>query len=61
MKKLKFLRNVLVDAIHREQGSVHEIDDKHVVNLIRDGAAILVEEPETAAAKNPGKETAAKK
>ncbi len=62
MKKLKFLRNVAVDSIHREQGSVHDIEDKDAAQLIADGAAIIAApEIETAAAKSAKKETAAKR
>ena len=65
MKSLKFLRNVAVYAIHREQGSVHDIEDRDAVLLIQDGAAELFSAPaktviETAASKTP-KETAAKR
>jgi hypothetical protein len=61
MKKLKFLRNVAVYSIHREQGSVHEIEDNDAILLLKDGAAILAKpEIETAVAK-PVKETAAKR
>jgi hypothetical protein len=59
--KIKFLRNVAVYAIHREQGSVHDIADRDAIQLISDGAAIPAKpEIETAAAK-PAKETAAKR
>lgn len=66
MKSLKFLRNVAVYAIHREQGSVHDIHDIDAVQLIADGVAVLATAPakavvETATAKQPAKETAAKR
>jgi hypothetical protein len=66
MKSLKFLRNVAVYAIHREQGSVHEIQDADAAQLIADGAAILFtapvkSTPETAVAKPANKETASRK
>ena len=66
MKSLKFLRNVAVYTIHREQGSVHDIEDRDAVQLIADGAAIPFTEPakvlvETASAKHPTKETASRK
>ena len=62
MKSLKFLRNVAVYAIHREQGSVHDIEDRDAVQLIADGAAVPFTAPiETADAKRPAKETAARK
>lgn len=65
MKTLKFLRNVAVYAQHREQGSVHDIEDKDAVLLIADGAAIAFAKPEKsipekADSKAP-KETAARK
>jgi hypothetical protein len=61
MKTLKFLRNVAVYGIHREQGSVHQIEDKESILLIADGVAMLTKpEIETAALK-PAKETAAKR
>jgi hypothetical protein len=60
--KLKFLRNVAVYSQHREQGSVHEIDDRDAEQLITDGAAIpAAPEIETATAKPAAKETAAKR
>lgn len=66
MKSLKFLRNVAVYAIHREQGSVHDIQDRDAIQLIADGAAILFTQPEkakieTATAKHAAKETASRK
>jgi hypothetical protein len=65
MKSLKFLRNVAVYAIHREQGSVHDIQDRDAAQLIADGAAIpfaapVKSAPETASAKTPAKEKAAR-
>ncbi len=60
--KLKFLRNVAVYGQHREQGSVHQIEDRDAVLLIQDGAAIKSDEPiETAESKHPEKETAARR
>lgn len=66
MKSLKFLRNVAVYAIHREQGSVHDIEDRDAVLLIADGAAVpftapVKAAPETATAKPAAKETASRK
>ena len=63
MKSLKFLRNVAVYGIHRESGTIHEIEDRDAVLLIADGAAVAFEKPvkaspETAEAKRPGKEKA---
>lgn len=63
MKSLKFLRDVAVSGIHRESGTIHEIDDKDAAILIADGAAVTCEKPvkaslETAEAKRPGKEKA---
>ncbi len=59
--KIKFIRNVAVYAIHREQGSVHDIKDQDAVQLIQDGAAVIAKpEIETATAKQP-KENAAKR
>lgn len=65
MKSLKFLRNVAVYGIHREAGTIHEIEDKDSVLLIADGAAVAFEKPEktspeTAEAKHPGKEKASR-
>ncbi len=61
MKTLKFLRNVAVYGIHREQGSVHQIEDKESILLIADGVAMIAKpEIETAALK-PAKEFAAKR
>lgn len=48
MKTLKFLRNVAVSAIHRETGTIHEIEDKDADILIRSGDAELSEKPEKA-------------
>jgi hypothetical protein len=60
--KIKFLRNVAVYSQHREQGSVHEIEDRDAVQLITGGSAIpAAPEIETAVAKLPKKETAAKR
>lgn len=61
---LKFLRNVAVEAIHREAGSIHEIKDSDATLLIAEGAAIQIStpekaQPETADIKTP-KETAAR-
>ena len=66
MKPLKFIRNVAVYGIHREQGSVHDIEDKDAVLLVADRAADYCAAPvkapvETATAKHPAKETAARK
>ena len=66
MKSLKFLRNVAVYGIHREQGSVHDIEDRDSVILIADRSAELFEKPtaqviENAIAKPSKKETAAKR
>ena len=66
MKSLKFLRNVAVYAIHREQGSVHDIQDRDAVQLIADGVAVAFEKPlkaptESAEAKHPAKESASRK
>jgi hypothetical protein len=61
MKKLKFIRDVAVKAIHREAGSIHEIEDRDADLLIAEGSAILAPAPiETATAK-PAKETAARR
>ena len=40
--KLKFTRNVAVYAVHREQGSVHDIADREAIQLIADGVAVAV-------------------
>ena len=66
MKSLKFLRNVAVYAVHREQGSVHDIEDREAAQLIADGVAIPFYAPtkaltETATSKHATKETAVKK
>ena len=66
MKSIKFLRNVAVNAIHREQGSVHDIADRDAIQLIADGVAIPFTAPakesiETAAAKQPAREKASRK
>ena len=66
MKSVKFLRNVAVNAIHREQGSVHDIEDKDADDIIAQGAGILAEKPakeaiETTEAKHVGKEKAVKR
>ena len=66
MKSLKFLRNVAVYGIHREQGSVHDIEDKDAVMLVADraadyAAAAVKETIETAEAKRPAKESASRK
>ena len=66
MKTLKFLRNVAVYAVHREQGSVHDIEDHEAIQLIADGVAIQFFAPaksatETATDKHPAKETAHRK
>ena len=63
MKSLKFLRDVAVSAIHRESGTIHEIEDMDAALLIADGAAVPCEKlvkalTETAEAKRPGKEKA---
>jgi hypothetical protein len=56
MKKLKFLRNVAVYGIHREQGSVHDIEDKDAILLIQDRAAVPAKaEVETAESKQKAK------
>lgn len=46
MKSLKFLRSVAVYGIHREQGSVHDIEDKDALQLIADSAAVEFAAPE---------------
>ena len=57
--KLKFLRNVLVDFVHRERGSVHDIAEKDAALLIADGAAVKDgAKPETTAAPMAAVETA---
>ena len=66
MKTLKFLRNVAVYGIHREQGSVHDIEDREAIQLVADGVAIPFSAPakavvETASAKHAAKETASSK
>jgi hypothetical protein len=66
MKSIKFLRNVAVNAIHHEQGSVHDIEDKDADLIIAQGAGVLFTPPakesiETTEAKHPGKEKAAKR
>jgi hypothetical protein len=61
MKKLKFIRDVAVGGIHREQGSVHDIEDRDAAILIADGAAILAAEPIEKATAKPAKETAARR
>jgi hypothetical protein len=66
MKSVKFLRNVAVNAIHRELGSVHELEDKDAAVIIAEGAGELFQKPaketvETAVTKHQGKETAAKR
>lgn len=49
--KIRFVRNVAVEAIHREAGTVHEIADAVADLLIRDGAAIPAKDAaETASA-----------
>lgn len=63
--KIKFLRSVIADGEHQEAGSTAEIKDAEAIMLIRDGSAVEAgdkEKPtkETAEAKHPGKETAAK-
>jgi hypothetical protein len=63
--KIKFLRNVLVYAEHREAGSIHEIKDSDAIQLINDRAATKFIEPEKAkpekaTAKHEGKENASK-
>jgi hypothetical protein len=65
MKTLKFLRDVAVAAIHREAGSIHDIEDYPASILIGSGDAVLFEKPEktkpeTAESKAP-KENAARK
>lgn len=54
---LKFLRSVAVEAIHREQGSIHEIKDSDAAILLAEGAAIRCTAPETASL-SPAQETA---
>lgn len=59
MKTIKFLRNVAVYAVHREAGSVHQIEDKDALQLIADRAAVMVEvEKQTAEAPHSEKESA---
>ena len=66
MKSLKFIRNVAVNAIHREQGSVHDIEDRDAILLIADGAAVSFTAPakavvETTTAPHSAKEKASRK
>lgn len=57
MKTLKFLRSVAVDSIHREQGSVHDIDDKDARIVIADGAAEEFVKPVKTAPENAARKT----
>jgi hypothetical protein len=64
--KVKFTRDIFVESIPREAGSVADISDKDAIYCIAAGDAIKVvdakpEKVETATAKQPAKETAAKK
>lgn len=45
MKSIRFIRDVAVHAIHREQGSVHEFEDYVANLLISDGCAIAFINP----------------
>jgi len=64
--KVKFTRNILVEGIHREAGSIADISEKDAIYCIAAGDAIKAvdakpEKVEAATAKQPAKETAAKK
>ena len=60
--KIKFTRSILVGGEHREQGSTADIPDAIAIDLLRSLDAVKAgDAPETATAKQPAKETAAKK
>lgn len=60
--KVKFLRSIIAAGVHQEAHTTATLPHDEAIHLIRAGDCIqLADEPETATAKHPAKETAAKK